>query len=130
MQLVAVAHVTAVPAVVPNRTVEAVVKPVPTIVTTVVPPRGPALGLMLVTVGGSTAKALPPGNPMKMARVARRMATPATCAARERAIALYVEKRLLFTNLALSYCPDDVRQPRCPQSHWRQHTSTGLLGNL
>jgi hypothetical protein len=47
-------QLTAVPAAVPKLTVTAdavVENPVPVMVTTVVPPRGPALGLMAVTVG-------------------------------------------------------------------------------
>jgi hypothetical protein len=56
VQLVTELQVTAVPAVVPKLTVVPLVaKPVPVMVTTVPPARGPELGLMLVTVGAEAA---------------------------------------------------------------------------
>jgi len=52
LQLVVELQVTAVPATVPKLTVvPVVVNPVPVMVTTVPPARGPAVGLMAVTVG-------------------------------------------------------------------------------
>jgi hypothetical protein len=85
VQLVVELQVTAVPAAVAKLTVvepEVVENPVPVIVTTVPPARGPEVGLMLVTVGvGVTAAATPTSS--CRSNTAKRRRPPTPCAALE-----------------------------------------------
>jgi hypothetical protein len=79
---VVVVQVTDVPATEPNSTVVPVAaKPVPIMLTTVPPARGPESGLILVTVGAVTADAVPAIKPS--GRIATRRSPPPTWAARK-----------------------------------------------